>query len=175
MVVNWETSKPGNSAVSYGPTRGERKTVKIHESVALHHVEIPLDRKDATYHYSVSTGDESSDEAAFKGCPTTELRVAVVAAWQRKPELDALLRDDPHLLLTAADNIANLHRLCRVGVKDCTEPYGELIDTYPELFRSTPFMPVLGNHDREAPDPACVAPMPRRLDEHSVAGRRITV
>ena len=53
------------------------------------------------------------------------------------------------LLLTAGDNIDCLHRLCGVGVKDCTKPYGELIDAYPELFRSTPFMPVLGNHDRE--------------------------
>ena len=88
-------------------------------------------------------------DATFKAYPTDVLRVAVVADWQGKPNLDAILQDDVHLLLTAGDNIACLHRLCGVGVKDCTKPYGELIDRYPDLFRSTPFMPVLGNHDRE--------------------------
>jgi hypothetical protein len=29
------------------------------------------------------------------------------------------------------------------------KPYARLIDRYPELFRSVPFMPVLGNHDKE--------------------------
>jgi len=34
-------------------------------------------------------------------------------------------------------------------VIDCTKPYGDLIDAYPELFRSVSFLPALGNHDRE--------------------------
>jgi hypothetical protein len=105
--------------------------------------------RNTTYHYSVSTGDQASPDATFKSYPTDVLRVAVVADWQGKPELDAIQRDNVHLLLTAGDNIDCLHRLCGVGVKDCTKPYGELIDRYPDLFRSTPFMPVLGNHDRE--------------------------
>ena len=32
---------------------------------------------------------------------------------------------------------------------DCTKPYAQLIDAYPGFFRSVPFLPALGNHDRE--------------------------
>jgi hypothetical protein len=39
--------------------------------------------------------------------------------------------------------------LCGEGVTDCTKPYSQLIAKYPALFRSTPFMPAPGNHDRE--------------------------
>lgn len=45
--------------------------------------------------------------------------------------------------------IPDLHSKCGIGKKDCTKPYEALIDAYPDLFRSIPFMPVLGNHDRE--------------------------
>lgn len=149
IVVNWETVKPGNSVVRYGTSNDEMRIVAVEESVTLHRVEIPLDDKGVTYYYAVSTAGESSAEAAFNGYPAKGLRVAVVADWQGKPNLDAIVRDEPHLLLTAGDNIDCLHRRCGVGARDCTEPYGELIDAYPDLFRSTPFMPVLGNHDRE--------------------------
>jgi hypothetical protein len=149
IVVNWETTEPGNSIVRYGLNRELTNRVAIDESVTLHHVEIPIPKRDKTYHYKVATGDQTSSNATFKAYSTDVLRVAVAADWQAKPNLDAILSDDVHLLMSAGDNIARLHRLCGVGVKDCTKPYGELIDRYPKLFRSTPFMPVLGNHDRE--------------------------
>ncbi|MFH1718038.1 MAG: metallophosphoesterase [Planctomycetota bacterium] len=117
--------------------------------MTLHHVEIPLARKDVVYHYSVITGPHSSPDATFKGYPTSILKVAVVADWQGRPNLDAILKDDVHLLLTAGDNIARVWDSDRIGVKDCTASYEELIDAYPDLFKSIPFMPVLGNHDKE--------------------------
>lgn len=149
IVVNWETAKPGNSVVRFGLSQDYTEIAATDEIVTLHHVEIPLAERDTTYHYRVSTGDQTSGDATFKAYPTDVLRVAVVADWQGRPKLDAILQDNVHLLLTAGDNIDCLHRLCGVDVTDCTKPYGELIDRYPVLFRSTPFMPVLGNHDRE--------------------------
>lgn len=149
IVVNWETEEPGNSVVRYGASKDYSHSVAIDEKVTLHHVEISLERMGPKCHYSVSTGGERSADAAFKAYSRDIVRVAVVADWQGRPKLDALVRDDPHLLVTAGDNIDSLHRLCGAGIKDCTRPYGELIDAYPELFRTTPFMPVLGNHDRE--------------------------
>lgn len=149
IVVNWETEEPGHSVVRYGLDQDCASMAAIDENVTLHHVEIPIPERDATYHYRVLTGSQSSSRATFKAYPTDVLRVAVVADWQAKPDLDAVLKDDVHLLLTAGDNVDGLHRLCGAGATDCTKPYGELIDRYPELFRSTPFMPVLGNHDRE--------------------------
>ncbi|MGZ0175018.1 MAG: metallophosphoesterase, partial [Planctomycetales bacterium] len=92
---------------------------------------------------------QSSKDATFKAYPTDVLRVAVAADWQGLPDLSVIIKDDVHLLLTAGDNISNTHQLCGAGNKECVKPYARLIDRYPELFRSTPFMPVLGNHDKE--------------------------
>ena len=149
IIVNWMTDEPGDSVVHFGLTTEYDETVRINESTTLHHVEIPLKHRDTDYHYSVSTADQRSTDAKFKAYPTDILRVAVVADWQDKPDLSAIVKDDVHLLLTAGDNIANIWQTCGEGQKDCVKPYAALIDTYPELFRSTPFMPVLGNHDRE--------------------------
>jgi hypothetical protein len=39
-------------------------------------------------------GDQRSQDATFKGYPTDVLRVAVVADWQGKPNLSAIVKDD---------------------------------------------------------------------------------
>ena len=148
IVVNWTTKTPGDSKVKFGPTKGYGQQIKAAGATTLHHVEIPAPNN-GEVHYSVSTGDQASADAVFYSYPTDVLRVAVVANWQGKPNLQALLKDKIHLLLTAGDNIPDLHSKCGVGTKDCTKPYEALIDSYPELFRSIPFMPALGNHDRE--------------------------
>lgn len=44
--------------------------------------------------YSVHSGSLSSDIYAFKGMPVSELRVVVVANWQRRLSLDTVLKDD---------------------------------------------------------------------------------
>lgn len=149
IVVNWVTEKPGNSVVEFGLSTDYDQKVLVDEHATLHHVEIPLEHQDAVYHYSVSTGNHRSADATFKSYPMDTLRVAVIADWQRKPDLSAIVKDDVHLLLTGGDNISRFWPDCGEGVKDCVKPYVKLIEKYPELFRSTPFMPVLGNHDRE--------------------------
>jgi hypothetical protein len=75
------------------------------------------------------------------------LRVGVFAdrGYARDRDLTALLKDNLHLLLTCGDNVASLHEKGLEG----TKAFSALIDSAPELFRSTPFMPILGNHDRE--------------------------
>jgi hypothetical protein len=149
IVVNWQTSQPGNSVVRYGLSEQYEWTKRIDENVTLHHVEIPLASKDVTYHYSVATGPDSSSDATFKGYPSNQLKVVVVANWQARPKLDAIRRDDVHILMTAGDNVADIWKLGGPGGKECTKAYSELIDAYPDLFKSTIFMPVLGNHDKE--------------------------
>ena len=172
IVVNWMTDEPGDSVVQYGLTKHYGETVRINENTTLHHVEIPLKHRDTTYHYSVSTGDQRSAAAIFKAYPTDVLRVAVVADWQGKPDLSAIQRDNVHLLLTAGDNIARLWDKCGEGNKDCIKPYAELIDAYPELFRSTPFMPALGNHDREIRPRGSEPPAKPVYDVDATAFRR---
>ncbi len=149
LVVSWMSSEPGDSVVKFGPAADQLETIRIQGKRTLHHVEIPLVEQDKLYHYQVRTGTQESALATFKGYPTDVLRVAVVADWQGQPDLSALMQDDPHLLLTAGDNISQFWRLCEEGQKDCVEPYARLVDAYPALFRSIPFMPAQGNHDRE--------------------------
>lgn len=149
LVVNWMTTQPGESVVRFGRTSSYGQEVRVANILKMHHVEIPLAETGGMYHYSVSTGSQTSGDATFQAYPTDVLRVAVVADWQGKPDLSAIITDDVHLLLTAGDNISNTHQLCGDGNRDCVKPYAQLIDRYPELFRSTPFMPVLGNHDKE--------------------------
>lgn len=148
LVVNWTTRQAGDSKVRYGPTKDYGHEMTVPGQRTVHHVEIPLPVK-GELHYAVHTGDQHSDDVVFKNYPGDVLRVAVVANWQGKPDLTAMMKDDIHLLLTAGDNIPDLWSKCGVGTKDCTRPYEALIDAYPDLFRSVPFMPVLGNHDRE--------------------------
>lgn len=147
IVVNWETDAPANSVVEYDTSPALSKRVISEEKVTLHHVEIPLEQRDVVYHYRVRSGDDVSEPATFKGYPSKELRVAIVADWGFRPGLDlsALMKDDVHVLMTGGDNVPSLHEKGREGSK----AYSALIGTQTALFRSTPFMPILGNHDRE--------------------------
>lgn len=172
IVVNWMSDEAGDSVVHFGLRAEYDETVRIDEDTALHHVEIPLKHLDTVYHYSVSTGDQRSADASFKAYPSDVLRVAVVADWQGKPDLSAVMEDDVHLLLTAGDNVARLWDECSAGSKDCVKPYIELINAYPKLFRSTPFMPVLGNHDREIRPRGVKPPAEPVYDVDATAFRR---
>jgi len=149
IVVNWVSKEPGDSIVRFGRTAKYGKEVRVANSSTIHHVEIPLEEVGGVLHYSVRTGVQSSKDATFKAYPSDKLRVAVVADWQGMPDLSAIRKDDVHLLLTAGDNIKNIHKLCGAGKKECVKPYLQLIERYPEMFRSVPFMPVLGNHDKQ--------------------------
>lgn len=172
MVINWLSDEPGDSVVRFGTTSELDQTVRVAGQTYLHHVEIPLVAKDAVYHYQVSTGDQRSAVATFKAYPTDVLRVAVAADWQRKPDLAVIVRDDPHLLLTAGDNVNSLYEKCGPGRTDCIKPYTALIEAYPRLFRSVPFMPVLGNHDRQIRPRGSAPPQEAAYDVKAMAFRR---
>lgn len=147
IIVNWETDTPSPSAVEYGFSESLGQQVKSEEQVTLHHVAVPLAEKDRLYHYRVRSGDDVSAIATFKGYPSDRLRVIIVGDWgyAKAEDLSAIVKDDPHLLISAGDNVASLHEKGREGLK----AFSALIDRQPALFRSVPFMPILGNHDRE--------------------------
>lgn len=172
IVVNWMSDQPGDSVVHFGLTDDYGETVQLKGDTTLHHVEIPVRQRDTVCHYSVSSGKQHSADATFKVYPTDVLRVGVVADWQGKPDLSALMKDDMHLLLTAGDNIARLWDECGEGNKDCVKPYIDLIDAYPKLFRSTPIMPALGNHDREIRPRGAKPPVEPVYDVDATAFRR---
>lgn len=148
LVVNWETESPARSVVDFGdgPELGER-VVETAEKATRHHVAIPFGHGGGRLFYRVGEGDEMSAVHSVKRYPEDELRIAVVGDWGYAPGRDfsSLLVDDPHLLLTAGDNVASLHQAGKEG----TKAFAALIDAHSEIFRSIPFLPILGNHDRE--------------------------
>jgi len=160
ITINWETDKPAPSLVEHGSTEALGRTVTASELVTLHRVAIPLDPAAATHHYRVRSGDEASKTHSFKGYVGEELRVGVFAnrGYARDRDLTALVKDDLHLLLTAGDNVPSLHEKGLEGAR----VFSALIDSRRDLFNCTPFMPILGNHDRE------IAPRGPKPPEHAV-------
>ena len=147
IVIHWETDRPAPSKVEYGTSDALGQSITSDEKMTLHHVEIPLAKKDVVYHYRVSSDEDASAVHRFKGYSTKELRIAIVGDWGYAPgkNIHAILNDDIHLLMTVGDNVASLHEKDKEG----TKAFSALTDGYRELFQSTPFMPILGNHDRE--------------------------
>ena len=150
IVVSWQTAEPGPSVVEFGTSAALGEMVSVEGSRTLHHVEIPLVQKDVVYHYRVKTGSQESAVATFKGYPTKELRIAVVANLRAdaKIDLSALKKDDVHLLLSSGDT-AMQYQFCEENQPACVESHGTLIETKAELFRTTAFIPTLGNLDRK--------------------------
>lgn len=147
MVINWETAAPGDSVVELGTQGKLNQRFGDERPVTRHQVEVPIGQRDAVYSYRVRSGPEVSAVATFKGYPTQELRIAVVGNWGYAAGKDtqAILADDVHLLLTLGDNVPSLHQPGLEG----TKAFGALVDAHRELFRRTPLLPILGNHDRE--------------------------
>lgn len=150
VVVSWQTAEPGPSVVEFGTSAALGEMVSVEGSRTLHHVEIPLSEKDTVYHYRVKSGSQESAVATFKGYPTKELRIGVVANLRAdaKIDLSALRKDDIHLFLSSGDT-AMQYQFCEENQPECVGSHGTLVDTQAELFRSTPFLPTLGNLDRK--------------------------
>lgn len=147
ITVNWEIDAPGPSLVEYGSNETLGKEAGSTEAVTLHHVEIPLDPEAPRHYYRVRCGADTSAVYSFKGYTGDVIRVGLFAdrGYARDRDLSILVKEDLHLLLTAGDNVASLHEKGLEG----TRAFSDFIDSQRDLFRTTPFMPVLGNHDRE--------------------------
>lgn len=148
LMVNWETEEPLPSRVEFGASTGLGETRTDDAPVTLHHVAVPFPST-GELHYRVSSGDLSSAIHGVKSYDGDTLRVAFAADWQEYAKLDGLLADAPHLLVGCGDFIRHLIVLDEPGRPEYTLPFSQAIDHYPTLFATVPFMPALGNHDRQ--------------------------
>jgi hypothetical protein len=150
VVINWQTEAPAPSVVHYYAESGSHVETKAgtEDSTTLHHVEIETTKPDTVYHFRIGRDDPGFASGTFKSRPTNKLRVVIIGDLHANmaDNSSAILQDDPHLIITAGDNVPSLHENGKEGVKIFTT----LIGSAPQLFRSIPFMPVLGNHDKEA-------------------------
>jgi hypothetical protein len=148
LMVNWESSESGPSRVEYGATEDLGKVAEQAAPVRLHHLSIPFPAE-GTLYYRVSTGDSRSAVHPVKTYSGATLRIAAAANWYFWPSLDAVIADDPHLLLSCGDMVVDVLSLDDPGARDHAAPFSRLIGQYPDLFARTPFLPALGNHDRQ--------------------------
>jgi hypothetical protein len=148
MMINWESNGVGASVVEYGETAALGKRAATDDATQLHHVEVPLGK--AGLHYRVMTGSEVSPTYFTRGYGDEELRVVVVGdvGFAKADWAAAVLKVKPDLVLAAGDHVPALHSGAPVAA-GTTTAFGLLVKRWPELFRTTRIMPVLGNHDRE--------------------------
>ncbi len=151
FTVNWATDKPESSVVCFGKTEACGLRAVLKGVRTLHHVEIPLPEK-GTLFYRLEREGHLTKGVHFQGIADEELRIAMVADWGfASADVSAILKDNPHMLVSGGDHIPRLHSKGISGdvAKMNLMPHLKLLEKHPELFRPIPFMPVLGNHDRE--------------------------
>ncbi len=152
LVISWQSHEPGNSAVILKTDNKEVFSVTQNDNVTIHHIEVPLLQTDVEYKYRVSTNNQKSEWLTFQGMPTKKpLKIVVFADWgfAGDANISNVLNEKPAIIITAGDNVPSLFEYGKKGNVHCIESYLKLIDAHPELFNHFPFMPTLGNHDKQ--------------------------
>ena len=149
VIVSWDTAEDSDSVVEYGVAPELGHAVRNREAVRLHHVEIPAPAA-GPWHYRVRSGAAASGVFRARGWEAGSFRAVIVGdtGYAQSDWPAAVLRERPQLLLTAGDNVPALHQGTPVEAGDVSA-FRRLIDKAPELFRTTPYLPALGNHDHE--------------------------
>ena len=150
-VVNWKSVQAGPSRVMYGADEACGKTVSVAGDPVLHHVEIDTPQRGAKVFYRVETGAQKSETHFFQTCPEDGVRVAIVGDWgyAGRPDLTALKADKPHMFMTVGDNVSDIINRNQAGDKTNIQPYIGMLKSEAAFFAATPFMPILGNHDKQ--------------------------
>ena len=128
----------------------------VSETSGVWKLKVPMPtNKSGPLKYRLSAGSAFSDEFEIRPYPSpaSELRVAFIGDMGNlSPDYSALLSDDPHIIFTLGDNVANLWEGAPEGsdTKRNIFPFLESIKEFPNAFlASRAFMPILGNHDKE--------------------------
>lgn len=150
VSVCWETAEAADSVVEYGATDQLGQCARDDRPTRLHQIEVPAPAADGPWYYRVRSGPAASPVIRAQGREPDAFRAAIVGdvGFAKSDWARAILRERPHLLLSAGDNIPSLHGGSTVA-QDDPSAFRRLVDGTPELFRAVPFMPALGNHDRE--------------------------
>lgn len=153
MTISFDSVRDGDTVVEYGPTEALGETHRRDEATRLHQAEVKIPVPHGSWFYRVRSGEQASAIIKTRGYDEKELKVAVVGdlGYAKGKWQEAILREQPHLLLSAGDNVGEVHSPLVGGkrAKDNITNFRKLIDSSPRLFQTIPFMPILGNHDRE--------------------------
>ena len=176
VTICWMSPEPGESRVKIALEGEPEKEIVVEGKRTLHHVKVPITLGTKHYQYQVFTGDKSSVPRRFKQYPDlrqpgAELRVIIIGNrgyWNVKERnWKAVYALNAHLGLSVGDNVPLLYDADHVGetaVHNLAR-YVRLIRSQMTWFATTPFMPVMGNHDHQIRDRAKVEKRPLTEDE----------
>lgn len=143
-TIHWQLpGSPAESGIRFGRSGGAMEEVATRRVDGIFRADVDVSEWDADWQFQID-GDRIRP---LRGLEKGGIRIVAVADWHgnARPGADAILRDRPHLLVTAGDNVTSLHAPGREGLL----AYSALIDSAPELFASVPVRPSVGNHDNE--------------------------
>jgi len=152
LVISWQSPDSGDAGLEVTCGEAWHFSDTVAEHTLLHHLAVPLPYADSLYRYQVRTGNDTSGWYTFRSLPADNpLRVAVISNWgyAGNADMSAVLAENPSLIMTCGDNVPDLYRYGEQGDIHCTESFLRLVEAHPALFRSIPFMPATGNHDKQ--------------------------
>ncbi len=142
IVISWELPTARASKVEY--RHGESQPIQIPSAdvSTRHHLSVPFPA-DTPLLYRIEQGPWHT----VRPLPKRQLKAAIIGDWGYAMEKDlaAIRADQPHMLFTVGDNVPSLHEKGFEG----TKAFSKMVSLAPDILASTPFMPILGNHDRE--------------------------
>lgn len=153
VTISWQSTADEDSHVEVAATANGAGAVRTarDEKVRHHALEVTPPVEHGPWFYRVGGAGTFTPWIKARGVDADEFRAVIVAdlGYAKQPWAEAVMRQDPHLVLTAGDNVPQLHEGGRPADENDVRAFERLIDLAPRLFESVPFLPVLGNHDRE--------------------------
>ena len=154
VTISWESTVAEDSVVELRATSdpsGPATRIARDEKTKHHAVEITPPVEHGPWYYRVGGTEKLAPWVKARGMDEKEFRAIVVGdiGYAKRPWAAAVMAVDPHLVLTAGDNVAQLHAGGKPAAPGDASAFQRLIDQAQELFEAVPFLPVLGNHDRE--------------------------
>jgi len=149
ITVMWETSEPADSRVDYGPTAAYGRQATSAQAVKIHEVAITGLQPETRYHYRVSSGGASSEDATFDTAirAETPFRFAVWGDSQANPDVfgsiaAAMAKAEPRLAVCVGDSVSD--------GDDYAQWKERLFDPAAALMRTTPVYRAIGNHEKNS-------------------------
>ena len=176
VTICWMSPEAGESRLKIALEGEPEKEIFVEGKRTLHQVKVPITLGTKRYQYQVFTGDKSSVPRRFKQYPDlrepgAELRVIIIGNrgyWKPKDRsFKPVYALDAHLGLSVGDNVPLLYDDEHVG-EDAIHNlarYVKLIRSQMTWFATTPFLPVMGNHDHQIRDRKAVEMRPLTEEE----------
>ncbi len=144
LTIHWQIAgSPAQSGIQFGRVDDGMEEMPARKEHGIFRADVDVAAWGVDWQYQIDDGAIRP----LRGLDKREIRVVAVADWHgnARPGVGAILKDKPHLLVTAGDNVSSLHAKGREGLL----AYASLVDSAPELFASVPVRPSVGNHDNE--------------------------